>query len=384
MSRQIRPGTPGGQNTPPRLPPAERYRVGTLDKGLTVLELLEKGARALSIQELAAATGIQRCAVYRLLCTLERRGYVERLENKRYHCASRRRRVLLGHCAPLRGNPFREDVAASLRSSAAQSGVDLLEIDNNESDVEGSVKNAQVLIDAKVDLAIMFQPVEWIGHTMADRFLRAGIPFITIDVPLHGGVYFGANNYQAGRLAGQVLANFARRHWKGRFDGVVLIESSLVSTNVPARLAGILVGLREKLGPVDESRVIHLDGRAHLDTSRQAVASFLARRPRRGERLLVGCFNDQTAIGALQAARAAGREADVAIVGQNATEEVWEEIRNPHSRLIASVAYFPERYGAKLIRLARSILNREPVPPAVYTEHLVLDNRSIDRFYGRK
>jgi ribose transport system substrate-binding protein len=97
----------------------------------------------------------------------------------------------------------------------------------------------------------------------------------------------------------------------------------------------------------------------------------------------MGCFNDQTAIGALEAVRAAGREADVAIVGQNATKESWEEIRDRDSRFIASVAYFPERYGEKLVRLARSILNREPVPPAVYTDHLVLDSRNIDRYYGR-
>ncbi len=366
-----------------RVPPKDRYRVGTLDKASTS-RMLEKGARALGIGDVAAATGIQRTAVFRLLCTLERRGYVQRQENKKYRSTWRRRPVLLGYCGPLTGNPFREDLAASLRAAASQSKIDLLTIDNDENDAEQSLKNAQVLIDAKIDLAMTFQPVEWIGHTMADRFLSAGIPFITIDVPLHGGVYFGANNYQAGKLAGQTLAEFALRHWKGRFDAVVLVESSLVSTNVPARLAGILVGLGEKLGQVDGSRVVHLDGRAHLDASREVVSSFLMQRPRRRERFLIGCFNDQTAIGVLQAGRAAGREEDVAIVGQNATGETWEEIRNPESRLIASIAYFPERYGPKLVRLAQSILNREPVPPAAYTDHLVLDSGNIDRFYGRK
>ncbi len=380
MSRK----TASPKTSPPRLLPKDRYRVGTLDKGLDVLELLEKGGGALGIGEVAAATGIQRTAVFRLLCTLERRGYAQRQENKRYRSTWRRRPILLGYCAPLGGNPYREDVAASLREAASQAKVDLLMIDNDENDPEKSLKNTQVLIDAKIDLAITFQPVEWIGHTMADRFLSAGIPFITIDVPLHGGVYFGANNYLAGKLAGQTLADFALKRWRGRFDNIVLVESSLVSTNVPARLAGILVGLREKLGPVDGSQVVHLDGRTHLDSSREVVSAFLAERPRPHERFLIGCFNDRTAIGALQAVRAAGRENDVAIVGQNATGETREEIRNPESHLIASIAYFPEGYGAKLVRLAQSILNREPVPPAMYTDHLVLDSGSIDRYYSRK
>jgi ribose transport system substrate-binding protein len=362
--------------------PEQRYRVGTLEKALAVLELLEKAAKPLTIQEIALATSIQRAAVFRLLWTFQRRGYVERLENKKYRSSSRRRRIQIGYCAPLAGSPFRVDVAASLRSAATQSNVDLLVVENNEDDPDGSLRNAQVLIDAQVDLVIMFQPVEWIGHTMADCFLRASIPFITVDIPLPGGSYFGANNFRAGRLAGQVLGRFADKNWKGRYDGVVLVESSLASTTVPARLAGVLVGLGETLGAVDETRVAHLDGRSHTDTSREAMASFLSRS--RKERLLIGCFNDPAAIGALQAVRAAGREKHVAVVGQNATQESREEIRNPRSRFIASIAYFPERYGGKLIRLAASILNREPVPPAVYTEHLVIDCRNVEKFYGEK
>jgi ribose transport system substrate-binding protein len=359
----------------------ERYRVGTLEKALTVLELLEKGGGRLTIQEIAAATSIQRAAVFRLLCTFEQRGYVERLKNKKYRATSRRRGLQIGYCAPLTGSRFRVDVAASLRRAAGESNVDLLLIDNVEEDPEASLRNAQVLIDAHVDLVILFQPVEWIGHAMADRFLNAGIPFITVEIPLQGGVYFGANNYRAGRLAGEVLGRFADKNWNGRYDGVVLMESSLASTTVPARLGGVLAGLRDTLGRVDERRVIHLDGRSRCDTSREAMAAFLAR-GRMGARLLIGCFNDPAAIGTLQAVRAAGRENDVAIVGQNATRESREEIRNPDSRFIASVAYFPERYGGKLIRLAVSMLNRETVPPAVHTEHVVIDSRNVEKYYG--
>ena len=369
----------------PRSPfsPSEQYRVGTLEKALTVLELLERGVRPLSIQEISLAASIHRAAVFRMLCTLQRRGYVERLENKRYRSTSRRRRVQIGYCAPLAGSPFRVDVAASLRDAAALSNVDLLVVDNNEQDAEASLRSAQLLVDAHVDLVIMFQPVEWIGHTMADLFLHAAIPFVTVEIPLHGGVYFGANNYRAGRLAGQTLGRFADKTWKGRFDGVVLVESSLASTNVPARLAGVLVGLGETLGTVDETRVTHLDGRSHLDDSREAMSAFLTR-SRKGQKLLIACFNDPAAIGTLRAVRAAGREKDVVIVGQNATQESREEIRNPRSRFVASIAYFPERYGDKLLRLATSMLNREPVPPAVYIEHLVIDSRNVEKFYGEK
>jgi ribose transport system substrate-binding protein len=144
----------------------------------------------------------------------------------------------------------------------------------------------------------------------------------------------------------------------------------------------VLVGLTEVLGRIEESRVVHLDGKAHLESSQEAMAGLLRKIPA-GTKLLISGFNDMSAVGALRAVRAAGRENEVAIVGQNAAREGQVEIRRRNSRMIASVAYFPERYGPHLIRLATEIAAGRQVPPAMYTDHVVLDRRNIDRFYPR-
>jgi ribose transport system substrate-binding protein len=354
--------------------------LSTLDKGLTVLEAVEKAAQPATIQDLARATGIQRLAVYRLLTTLERRGYVVRDASKQYRAASRRRRVLAGYAAPLSGNWFRVDLAASLRGAAEKAGVELMVLDNGEDDVAAAMENTERLVSAGADVVIFFQPVESTGHIMADRLFGAGIPFITVERPIQGGVYYGANNYQAGKLAGVALGKFAQSAWKSRFDRVVLLETARTSTNVQARVAGVLVGLREVLGPLEESQVIHLDGKAHLEQSQEAMGALL-KRLAPGTKLLISGFNDMSAVGALRAVRAAGRESEVAIVGQNAAREGRAEIRRRNSRMIASVAYFPEKYGANLIRLASDIAAGRPAPPAMYTDHLVLDRKNIDRIY---
>lgn len=358
----------------------ESKGVSTLDKGLTVLEIVEKAAHPPTIQELARMTGIQRLAVYRLLCTLEQRGYVIRDDDKQYRPASRRRRILAGYAAPLSGNWFRVDLAQSLRSAAEKVGMELMALDNPEEDVGAAMENIEKLVAAGADAVIFFQPVESIGHIMADRLFHAQIPFITVERPIQGGVYYGANNYQAGKMAGVVLGRFARLVWKGRFDRVVLLETARTSTNVQARVAGVLVGLRESLGAIEESQVVHLDGKAHLESSEAAMAELLKKIPA-GERLLISGFNDVSAVGALRAVRAAGRENKVAIVGQNAAREGQMEIRRRNSRMIASVAYFPERYGPNLVRLAMDMAAGRQVAPAVYTEHMVLDRQNIDRLY---
>jgi ribose transport system substrate-binding protein len=353
---------------------------GTLDKGLSVLEAVERSERPLSIREIAERTGIQRLAVHRLLTTLGARGYVSRSADKRYRATSRRRRVLVGYAGPVTGNTFREDVVASMQRAAESTGLDLLILGNAPDDAAQVMRNAETLVEARVDVAIFFQPVESLGHRMADRLSSARVRFITVDRPIHGGVYFGANNYHAGKLAGEALGAFARDSWRGRFDRVVLIEGAQTSTNVQARLAGVLVGLGDVLGPVREEAVVHLHGNADQQASRTAMRDLLSSLGA-NRRLLVSGFNDLSALGALEAVREARREGKVAIVGHNAMREGRTEIRRPGSPFIASVAYFPERYGAKLAKLACAMAAGEPVPPADYTDHVVIDRANVDRLY---
>jgi ribose transport system substrate-binding protein len=49
--------------------------------------------------------------------------------------------------------------------------------------------------------------------------------------------------------------------------------------------------------------------------------------------------------------------------------------------LVGSTAYWPEEYGKKLIRVATKILSGEPVPPAVYNEHIFISRENIDEYY---
>ena len=42
----------------------------------------------------------------------------------------------------------------------------------------------------------------------------------------------------------------------------------------------------------------------------------------------------------------------------------------------------PERYGEKLVELAKDILDGKPVPPAVYMEHVFIDASNIDEYYS--
>jgi ribose transport system substrate-binding protein len=61
--------------------------------------------------------------------------------------------------------------------------------------------------------------------------------------------------------------------------------------------------------------------------------------------------------------------------------EARRELRSPQTRLIGSVATFPERYGDNLIQIALDILHNRPVAPAVYAPIQLITPQNIDQFY---
>jgi ribose transport system substrate-binding protein len=68
-------------------------------------------------------------------------------------------------------------------------------------------------------------------------------------------------------------------------------------------------------------------------------------------------------------------------MGQNASPEVRVELREPKTRFVGSVAFFPERYGENIIRVSLDILNQRPVPPAVFVEHKLITPTTVDHYY---
>jgi len=97
--------------------------------------------------------------------------------------------------------------------------------------------------------------------------------------------------------------------------------------------------------------------------------------------MLVGAINDASALGALRAFQEAGRTDCCAIMGQNASPEGRAELRLSGTRMIGSVAFFPEKYGDDLVRVALDILNRRPVPPAVFVKHQLITQDTVNHVY---
>jgi ribose transport system substrate-binding protein len=145
------------------------------------------------------------------------------------------------------------------------------------------------------------------------------------------------------------------------------------------RLTGMLVGMKETCPALENCQVSYLDGDGKLGESFEAMRRHL--RTSRSRRFLIGAINDPSALGALRALHEAGRSESCAVMGQNASPEGRAELRTPGTRLIGSVAYFPEKYGAEILAVALDILHRRSVPPAVFVKHQLVTPETVDHIY---
>ncbi len=275
---------------------------------------------------------------------------------------------------------FAVDVRRSLERAAKNGhNIDLIVVDN-QLNGEVALRAADQLIAQGVDLAIEYQIDEKMGSIIIDKFQRARIPVIAVDIPIVGATYFGMDNYRAGHMAGVALGNWLLENWQGQFDRLLVLEEARAGALPAARIRGQLDGLQEIVGEIPASQILYLDSGNTSEISEGSMLNALKRLPE-AHRLAVLSFNDDAALGALQAAQKLNREEAVVIVGQGADRRVREELRHPTSRIVGSTAFMPEKYGAKLLDIALKILRGEPVPPAVYGDCTFINPENITFFY---
>jgi ribose transport system substrate-binding protein len=357
------------------------YLVKSLMHASQVLSAFRASGEALPLREVSARCGLPKSMAFRLLYTLERCGMVEKVGENLYR----------SHVRPFKHKPYRfgyasqghdyqfvKDVSLSLQRAAAAEGIELICVDNRYSP-KIAQRNADVLVREKVDLVIEFQTDEHVAPIVASKYREANIPLIAIEIPHPGATYYGANNYEAGLIGGRYLGKRAKQRWQGEADEIVLIALDRAGSLPKMRLTGMLVGMREICPLLEQSRVTYLDGDGKLGESFEAIRRHL--RGSRSRRILVGAINDPSALGALRAFQEAGRTETTAIMGQNASPEGRSELRERGTRLIGSVAYFPEKYGAELIAVGLDILQRRAVPPAVFVKHQLVTPENVNHIY---
>ena len=276
---------------------------------------------------------------------------------------------------------FTQLVREGMVATAEELGnVDLVLADNRL-DGATALANTENFITQGVDAIIHFQTDEAFGNVIMARARAAGIPVFAIDIPMPGATFFGADNYYAGQLAGEALAQWVNDNWDGAADALLVLELPQSGPIPAARMQGMVEAYQENVEtPVAEDMVFHLDSKNTQEEAFRVVSDTL---PAIDEdaKIVAVTINDGTALGTIAAAEAAGRGDNLMVVGQNADPSGQEEMIKENSRYLGATGYFPENYGAQLLPRVIDVLECRPVEPSIYVEHVFISADNVCDYY---
>jgi ribose transport system substrate-binding protein len=272
--------------------------------------------------------------------------------------------------------PFVKLVSDGIKQAAADAGQELAFCDS-EIDAAKALACAQNLKVQGVDGVLNFQVFQDSSKEICDAY--GNLPTIAIDIiqPPCQVAFMGANNREAGKMAGGAIGKYAKDNWNCDITAYVSLESTASGQANTDRMGGFREGFKENCPiPADKEHV--LDGADRTDPALTQMTDLLGALP--GNRIVVVAINEDGILGAIGAANTLGREKDLYYAGQGADPSAWKDIAcNPN--YVATVAYYPERYGSLLIPNMVKKLQGEDIPENIYTQHEIINKDNIRTIY---
>jgi ribose transport system substrate-binding protein len=276
-------------------------------------------------------------------------------------------------------SPFWAAMETAAAREAEGQGVHLVALAaDRETDVERQYQIIENLILQRVD-AIMLAPSGSKELVPAIRKANdAGIPVLLLDTRIDSDAaesvgaevitYIGSDNFEGGAVAGRYLAAAL-----GGSGHVAVIEGISGHETADQRRLGFLSGLEAHPGV----RVVA----SQTANWERALAYNVAENLLQAHPEIDAIFaaNDEMALGAVEAADAAQRLNDVAIIGFDAIPDALDNIRA--GRLLGSVAQFPSEMGRLGVAYAASLLREGAAPPPeVLTKVEIISLENLESF----
>ena len=270
-------------------------------------------------------------------------------------------------------------VEDSIRRTAAASGAHVGAVCDSDFNPAKALACAETVAETDPD-AVVFGNwrSEAAGSSMA-VFDAAGIPVVTIEVWHPNAIFFGANNYLAGELAGVSSGRYALNTWN--CEGVhVLLAQILAAGEAPnLRTDGFADGVHAVCG--EDVPVSRIDVDGSPQNGLQSTTSWLTANPG-AEHVLATSLDDVVAVPMSRAMEQAGRSG---VAAGHGVEPIGidrlHEGPASETRYLGSVAYFPELYGVYAVAALIDVLEGRPVPAEIHMDHVWINRQNIDQYY---
>ena len=275
--------------------------------------------------------------------------------------------------------PFSKLVTDSMRKNAQAAGAQLVVCDS-QLDGQKALDCAKSFKTQGVKAYLNFQ----VDQKLAGAICKAGpqVPVIAVDIEQQPCqvAFMGAANSYAGFIAGEAVGKFAKEKWNCQYDAYVSLESTASVDANKARMGGYRDGFASVCpGKLKNEKILDAD---RTDAARTKMTDTLTALPGQKKIIVVG-INDDGILGALAAAKTAGRSGDIYVSGQGADPSSHCQIKtNPN--WIADAGYFPERYGEIGIPYLIKAAKGETVAKQLLVDHQLVTGQNVDQLYAPK
>jgi len=254
---------------------------------------------------------------------------------------------------------FYQDMESGMQAEAAKNGYKLIVVDANR---DNATQQSQVedFISNKVD-AIVLTPYDStaIGSAIVEAN-KANIPVFTADIAStskQGTVvsHIASDNVQGGGQAGQLICAAV-----GKSGSIAILDEPEV-TSVQDRVKGFKAAIAAGCPGVKIVADVDAGGeRAKADSSMGDVLQ--------SNKDVKGVFgiNDDSALGALSAIKAAGLNGKIAVVGYDAGPEARTAIKA--GDMYGDAIQYPQQIGSLTIDTIRDFFAGKKTPPVVHVK----------------
>lgn len=266
------------------------------------------------------------------------------------------------------GEPWRVQMNADIKKAASSHSNIRVDYKDAQNDSLRQRSHIEEFVSQKVDL-LLVSPLEAAPLTPPVKVAyEAGIPVIVLDRRVIGEAFtcfIGADNVLIGEMAGKWVVQYL-----GGKGKVVELKGLMTSTPGQDRHSGFQKGIGES----EIELVFEADAKWLEPNGRKEMESALSRLPKID---LVYAHNDPMAHGAWLAAKASGREKDIAFVGIDAL---------PHEGMVyvkqgvLSATFVYPTGGAEAIETGLKILGGEQVPREIVLDTVGITTENVDEW----
>jgi len=302
--------------------------------------------------------------------------------------ASAEDEIVVGYIAYTDGLDFSYVISENMKANAEARGIKLLKTDSN-GDATKALQAVDTFLMQGADFIVDSTWVAAATQTMAQKCMDAGVPFISIDIPVdeayaENSHFMGVNNYVAGTVTGTAAVDYIKANWEGQLDYILIAYTESTGDGLKPRIYGAVDAIRNAGIEIADENVVWVNPQSTDATveAKSLTTDFLTAHPD-AKHIAMFCVNDQAAMGMEAGVAASDRSADVIVCGQGCDAPGIENLRKEEDTCwIGSTGYFPETYGNYIFEQIIDVYLAGEKPEAnVFMEHVFITKDNIDQYY---